>query len=251
VRDAWDCLIAHRGASADAPENTLAAIDLAWRQGARAVEIDIRLTRDGAIVLMHDADARRVAGAALTVAESDLAALQALDAGAWKGAAWAGERIPTLEQALATIPPGARLVVEIKSGAEIVEPLKQALDRAALPPGAIELIGFDPETMRLAKAAMPRHRALFLAGRKAADAAAGRLPQALIEQARGAGLDGLDLQASLVDGAAFAKAIRDAGLALYVYTVNDAAEARRLLEIGVDAVTTDAPAALQALLRTP
>ena len=116
-------IIGHRGASWDAPENTLAAIELAWRQGADAVESDFRLTRDGRIVASHDDSTLRAAGIDLRVHERSLAELRELDFGGWKGEQFRGEPIPTLDQLLATLPPDKRFYVETKCGPEIAEPL--------------------------------------------------------------------------------------------------------------------------------
>src|SRR5438309_3583712 len=99
--------IAHRGASADAPENTMRAIDLAWRQGVDAVEIDVRLTRDGRLVLCHDEDAQRVGNSSLVIAEASYSQLETLDFGG-------GERIATIESALRSMPLRKRMYVEIK-----------------------------------------------------------------------------------------------------------------------------------------
>ena len=113
-------IIAHRGASGEAPENTLAAFRRAFAQGADGIEGDFRLTRDGEIVCLHDATTGRTAGADLVVADTDLARLRALDVGAWKGPQWAGERIPTLAEVLGLVPAGKRLYIELKSGLEIL-----------------------------------------------------------------------------------------------------------------------------------
>src|SRR4051794_20206839 len=101
-------IIAHRGASHDAPENTLAAVRLAWAQHADAVEIDVHLTRDGRLAVIHDPDTQRTAGIPQLVTETTLADLQRLDAGAWKGASFAGEKIPALEDVFALVPAGKR-----------------------------------------------------------------------------------------------------------------------------------------------
>src|SRR5205085_3299316 len=87
-------IVGHRGASADAPENTLAAFRLAWEQGADAIEMDLRLTRDGRIVVFHDEDLRRVAGTKNKVKVEDLTSeeLARFDVGSWKGERWEGER---------------------------------------------------------------------------------------------------------------------------------------------------------------
>src|SRR5687768_9550612 len=94
-------IIAHRGASHDAPENTLAAFKLAIEQGADGFEADFYLAKDGRVVCLHDPDTKRVAGKKLLVREASFAELRALDVGIWKGPQWKGERLPTLEEVLA------------------------------------------------------------------------------------------------------------------------------------------------------
>src|SRR5436190_9554723 len=95
-------LVAHRGASADAPENTVAAIKLAWEQKADASEFDVYLTKDGKIVVIHDATTKRTAGEDKKVADTSLEDLRKLEVGKWKNPKFAGEKIPTLEEMLAT-----------------------------------------------------------------------------------------------------------------------------------------------------
>lgn len=90
-------VIAHRGASKDAPENTLAAIKLGFEQGADFVEVDLRLTSDEQIVLMHDASTKRTGDADLEVAAHTLDELKQIDVGAFKDPSWAGEKIPALQ----------------------------------------------------------------------------------------------------------------------------------------------------------
>ncbi len=121
-------IIAHRGASHDAPENTLAAARLAWAQSADALECDVQLTRDGRLAVIHDHDTRRLAGVTGRVAEITLAELQRLDVGRGRGPEFAGERIPSLEALLAVTPPKRRVFVELKGGPELVPPLVSALN---------------------------------------------------------------------------------------------------------------------------
>src|SRR5512147_2878351 len=87
-------VLGHRGASAEAPENTLAAFRLAMEQGADGVELDAWCCATGEVVVVHDEDTGRVAGEALAVPETPWTALHALDVGAWKGDRFRGERIP-------------------------------------------------------------------------------------------------------------------------------------------------------------
>jgi glycerophosphoryl diester phosphodiesterase len=127
-------IIGHRGASHDAPENTLASIRLAWKQNADASETDVHLTKDGQIVVIHDFNTRRVGGRNRKVVDQTLAELKQLDVGRWKGEQWAGERIPTLAEYLAAIPDGKRLLIEIKCGPEIVPRLVQVIREARSDP---------------------------------------------------------------------------------------------------------------------
>ena len=107
-------VLGHRGASADAPENTLAAFRLALTQGADGVELDAWRCATGEVVVFHDQDASRLAGTPLRVTRASFAELRALDVGAWKGERFRGERIPRLEEALEAVAP-AVVNVELKS----------------------------------------------------------------------------------------------------------------------------------------
>jgi len=116
LRSAWlepaPLVIAHRGASAIAPENTLTAFERAIILGADAIELDAKRTLDGEVVAFHDATLRRTTGADGSVASRTLHELRSLDAGAWKSEAFRGERIPTLSEVLESV--GRRLLVNIE-----------------------------------------------------------------------------------------------------------------------------------------
>ena len=90
-------VIGHRGASSEAPENTLAANRLAFQQSADGIEVDVRLTKAQKLVCMHDKNKLRTAGQELVIKENTLKKLKSLDVGLWKGMKWKGETIPTLE----------------------------------------------------------------------------------------------------------------------------------------------------------
>ena len=109
-------MVAHRGASAEAPENTLAAFRLALQQGAPAVECDVHLSADGCPVVIHDETVDRTTNGKGAVVGLTRAALRGLDAGSWRGPRFAGEPIPTLEEALELCAGRARLFIEIKMG---------------------------------------------------------------------------------------------------------------------------------------
>ena len=135
-------IIAHRGASYDAPENTLEAVRLAWSQKADAVEVDVFLSKDGEVVLHHDATTKKLAGVDRKVVDQSYAELRQLDVGAWKGDQWYGVRIPKLDDVLATIPEGKRIFVEVKCGPEIIPALAKSFRQSGKKPE--QLVFFRP-----------------------------------------------------------------------------------------------------------
>jgi glycerophosphoryl diester phosphodiesterase len=110
-------LCAHRGAAGTYPENTIPALEAAVRLGAQMIEFDLALTRDGELVLMHDATVNRTTNGTGRVLDLDLATLRQLDAGAWKHARFTGTRIPTFTEALAVLPYNVWLNVDLKADA--------------------------------------------------------------------------------------------------------------------------------------
>ena len=238
-------LVAHRGESHDAPENTLAAIELAWRRDVDAVEFDVRLTADGTLVAIHDADTSRVTGGQhkLIVAEQTADALRRLDVGGWKSLRFAGERIPTLGEVLATLPPDPRrrLFIEVKVGPDATGPLAAAIESARRSPEQTAVISFNLETCRAVKTRLPRLKVYHLSGFKRDETSGFVTPtvDALIRDAKAAGLDGLDLAFQGPIDATFVKRVHDAGLEVYVWTVDDPAVARRMIMAGVDGITTN------------
>lgn len=230
-------LIAHRGESRDAPENTLAAIRLAWSRGAAAVELDVRLTGDGAVVVVHDPDLRRTGGASLVVARATAAELRALDVGRWKDPSWAGERVPLLGEVLATVPSHGRLFIEIKSGPETAAALEREVRACGLQSHQILLMSFDPATVGAAARALPDCEACLL--RTARDWTRARGIDAAIEEARARGCTALDVEYDRRLDRDVVDAVHAAGMRLYVWTINRPAVAARLLAAGIDGVTTD------------
>ncbi len=108
--------VGHRGTMKFAPENTLAAFDKAIEMGARAVEMDVRVTADGEFVILHDASVDRTTNGRGPVSRMTLAEFKALDAGSWFGPAFAGERAPTLREALRHVKGRASVDIDFKAG---------------------------------------------------------------------------------------------------------------------------------------
>jgi glycerophosphoryl diester phosphodiesterase len=240
--------IAHRGASYDAPENTLAAVALAWQQDTDAVEIDCRLTADKQIVVIHDEDTLRTAGRRVLVADASLETLRQLDVGRFRGATWIDERIPTLPEAIQTVKHGKRLLVEVKCGVEIADALVSVLDRSSADREVAAVISYHLDVLRAVKKQRPTTTAYLVARFEPDRQPAGTAPPTiaqLISSACDAQLDGLNLHVGgPLDAAALAN-IHQAGLSCYVWTTDDPSEARRMIELGVDGIATNRPAWLR------
>lgn len=242
-------IIAHRGASWLAPENTLASVMLGWDKGAD-VEVDVYLTKDDRIVVIHDKTTKRTGDKDLKVSETNLAELRKVDVGRFKSEEFAGEKIPLLDEVIATIPAGRKLYVEIKCGPEILPFLEKVIDDSGRR-SQIVIIAFDFDTIAAAKKRMPDIGAYWLKGADKEKATRKYIPHGtgLVEKARSRGLDGLNVHAGGVTRE-FAEAVRRAGLKLYVWTVDDPADAVRLADLKVDGITTNRPGWLREKLET-
>lgn len=234
-------VVAHRGGSAVAPENTLAALRTAVRDGADAVEVDVLPSRDGHPVVHHDERLTRTAGLDAAVWDLDLRDLRRLDAGRWFAPGFEGEQIPTLEEVVAALPADVRLVADFKHGEErfpglaarvagIVRPLGQrfavlsiqhafAIDLAARVPGSLALLTFRRPP--------------------ATDEEVGRL-RALPPGA------GLATSMRALSAAVLVAAV-ETSRPVYVFTPNRPTELEVALRVGADAVITDYVATAVAL----
>ncbi|VTR99716.1 glycerophosphodiester phosphodiesterase [Tuwongella immobilis] len=245
-------IVAHRGASFDAPENTLAAFRLAWEQQSDAIEGDFYLTADGKIVCCHDADTKRTAGTSLKIAESTLDQLRQLDVGRWKHPKFAGERMPTLEEVLRTVPSGKLCVIEIKCGPEIVPALVRTLEEQKFPVEQTMIISFNHQVVAECKKQLPKVPAHWLVSYKA-DKSGQWTPtlDAVLKRAMSIRADGIDSNANLkVLTPEFVAALRKAKLEFHTWTVDDAATAKALKGLGVDSITTNRPVLIREALRS-
>jgi glycerophosphoryl diester phosphodiesterase len=235
-------IIAHRGASHDAPENTLAAFRLGWEQKADANELDLYLTRDGQPVVIHDATTRRTTGLFGYVNELRLRELKELDAGSWKHERFAGEPIPTLDEALAITPAGKRWLIEIKCGVEVLPALKTSIEASGKQPAQLSLIAFSYETLCAAKQLLPQLKTYWVVAASKSKTT-GKPPELddLIRLAKSAGFTGLDLDYRFDLTPAAVASIKQSGLEVLTWTVNDLKVAKHLVACGVDGITTDRP----------
>lgn len=228
-------LVAHRGGGMLAPENTLAAIRLGQALGFRAHEIDVKLTLDGEAILMHDEKLDRTTGVKGRAADMALAEVRKLDAGGWHSAEFRGEPVPTFEAAARLLRSRDTMAhLEIKptpgfdsvTGARVAELTMRFFDGAPVPP---IFSSFSFEALQAAKSAAPD------------------IPRGwLIDTFTDADWERLEtLQAVSLHTSwktiteARIRQLRDAGYQVMIYTVNDVAAARRLLDAGASGLFTD------------
>jgi glycerophosphoryl diester phosphodiesterase len=147
--------IAHRGESYDAPENTLAAFRLAFERRIAAIELDVHLTADDELIVCHDADTLRTTGVGQLIRDSNLRDLQRLDAGRWKGSGWAGEKLPSLDEVVDSLPAGTRCFIEIKVGPESLPALERVARGHENKNAQMVIISFRQETVAEVKRKLP------------------------------------------------------------------------------------------------
>ncbi|PAU79021.1 glycerophosphodiester phosphodiesterase family protein [Halomonas salipaludis] len=252
-------ITAHRGSSMAAPENTLAAVDQAILDGADFIEIDVRLTGDDQVVLYHDRTLQRLAGDSRQLRDLTFEELQQFDVGSWFGDAYVGERIPSLDDALARTRTQSPLMIDLKPDPgrelDLVDAVLESLRRENLarqecrglaqqPPqgcgsedvhGDVLIATMSPSLVREIKARQPQLRTTLLAQFV--------LPGTLDRTS----FDALGLRHNRVSDAEI-RAASYFGYELHTWTVNDRARMSQLIDMGVDNIITDRPDLLAELL---
>ncbi len=228
--------IAHRGASANFPENTLAAFIAAVEAGARMVELDVQRSRDGALVVIHDDTVDRTTDGLGRVDEMTLAELKSLDAGVRFGERFRGERIPTLEEVFRATASRCGLNVEIKSVG--VEEGVCALFRSYQAHAASIVSSFEWDTLERVRQIDRDIRIALLAEKHRGT---------LLDAAAAMGAYAVNPRADMVD-AEFCAAAHRRGLNVYTWTVDVPELMRFLIEAGVDGIMTNRPELLNAVI---
>ncbi|NOZ47491.1 MAG: glycerophosphodiester phosphodiesterase [Chlorobi bacterium] len=234
-------IIAHRGESFDAPENTLAAINLAWEKNDDAVEIDIQLTKDNKIVVFHDYNTKRICGVDKRIESQTLAELKLLDAGNFKNIKFRGEKIPTLNEVLNTIPSGKKLIIEIKSDIQIIPFLKRDILYSKLQKEQIEFISFNLEVISSIKKELSAFVSLWLLDLDYNLETSRHIPDTnnILKTLKVHNLNGVDCWAGKIVTKKFVEIIKQAGYKVYLWTIDDIRQAEYFLKLGVDGITTN------------
>lgn len=230
-------VIAHRGASAYRPENTMPAYALAVEMGSDMIEVDLHRTRDGEVVIVHDEELAGLGGRG-EINDASLAEMRALDAGD-------GERVPTLSEMLDAFGAAIPFNLELKrpsagyyAGLEAVA--WEAVVSRGLEARTLFSSFFDPVLRALRERAAEARLGLLVSK---------RFPERAFERAGKIGAEAIHPERSIVD-AAWVREAHDAGLRVYAYTVDEVAEMERLLALGVDGLFTNRPDRMRALVGT-
>lgn len=237
-------IFAHRGASKAAPENTLPAFEAAIRLGADGVELDVQYTSDSALVIFHNPSLEKTSTGAGRVTAHTLTELRALDAGSWFSSQFTGVRIPTLDEVLELLKDRLLVNIELKAleatfsdlGVDVV---KRVRDHGMV--DQVVISSFNPFALRRAKQAGPEIECALLL---AAD-----LPgwMRLGLTRRYSRADGLHPDLAIANEAYMAAA-RKLRMPVRVWTVDEEADMRRMIALGVDAIITNAPDVARALV---
>lgn len=231
-------IIAHRGYSEKAPENSISAFKEAFKVNSDGIELDIHLTKDNKIVVMHDENTKRTSNRELLISESSLRELKQLDIGSWKGDKWSGEQIPELSEVFDIVPDGKEMVIELKSNLEIVPTLIEYINRCNKKESEITFITSNDSIYEMKKA-FPNIKALPLYGENEICGEYENIDE-IIQKTIDNNCDGLDLAYPHLSNA-IVKKIKDANLELYVWTVDDVELAKKMKSMGVDGLTTNIP----------
>jgi glycerophosphoryl diester phosphodiesterase len=234
-------IVGHRGSSFVAPENTKAALMLAWKQGADAAECDVYLTKDKKIMLLHDRSVKRTGVVDVNIADTDSKVLAKIDVGSWKDSKYKNEKIPFLKDIIKIIPKDKKLIIEVKCGTEILPCLEEVIKRSSKRE-RLEIIAFNFDVASGCKKLMPDIPVYWLIATKKDKKTNEFIHYNIknIEKVKLAGLNGIDAHYAGVTKE-FADEIHANGMKFYVWTVDEPVDAQRMAEMGVDSITTNKP----------
>ena len=236
--------ISHRGESIDAPENSIPAFKLSLERRTDGMECDVHLTADNVVVVAHDANTGRMGDRNLVIEKTPFAELVKVNiSGA--NETYPDEHIHTLEDCLAYLGENREFYVELKPGsAELVPAVEKILTARGMTSKQIVIISFDREMIALSKKIMPQYRALWLTG-LSADMTA----ESLLNELNAMHADGVDcsVNENILD-AEFIRKLHAAGKIVAVWTIDQPGQARRLIEMGVDAITSNRAAKLRDMI---
>ncbi|MFA8300665.1 MAG: glycerophosphodiester phosphodiesterase family protein [Hyphomicrobiales bacterium] len=238
-------IIAHRGSNEFAPENTLASARLAWEENADILECDVWLSADKRVMVSHDETTKRITGVDYSIPKTQSSVLRTLDVGKYKSDKYAGEKMPFLEELIATVPPGKRLFIELKSGddmdAEELVPYVRDIIQKSGKESQMTIISFELDALKLSKQLIPNTPAVLVSYNYFLN-----IPY-LFSVVSKYNLDGLDTY-YLTTTRLFINEAKKRNIPIYVWTVDKESDAKKLADKGVKGITTNRPGYIRDIL---
>jgi len=234
-------IIAHRGCSSEAPENTLSAFKLALEQGCDAIELDVHLSGDGEIIVCHDDTLDRTSDGSGVIHEMTVQEIKQVDAGSWFNPRYAGERIPLLQEVFELVPPNIMINVEAKglhgdAGERRLLQLLRDTNRVS----SVVISSFDHQLLKRLKQREPNVRIGLLYDNELHHNQAEQL---------GVSVYSLHPYHVSIDTATVAVAV-DHGLQVYPWTINSVQDMQKAIKQGVSGIITDYPGRLRDLFHS-
>lgn len=246
-------IIAHRGAMGYAPENTLAAFSLALEKGSDAIELDLRMTRDGVPVVLHDASINRTTNSKGDIFELSYAEIRNLDAGSWFDPKYKDERIPTLQEVIDLLNDTVLIIIELKEGNDIYPGIEEKVIDIIRQNGIskqVFLKSFDPNTLKRLREIDPEITLVYVY--------ALRIPWLGLIIDRGISFGSIfDIEADYLQphrfflSRSFVKEAQSRGFKIISWGVNSEEAILNSIDYGVDGIETDYPDKIRKMLNLP
>ncbi len=244
-------IVAHRGASKRAPENTIEAFKLAYRKKADAVEIDVRLTKDNVIVCHHDRNTKRMTGKDFNIDEVNFNQIEDLIVGQGFKRFFSDAKIPKLEKLLKKVSKRRSLFIEIKTGLEILPHLKTLLETSHVKHKNLTVISFDEDVLKEFKILFPEIKTLLLINLKGSKYIENKIVNfdKILFDLKEINANGISCKGNSSVTADLVKKMHDNGFELHVWTVDAKDNAIRFKNLGVNSITTNYPKRIRKAIR--
>lgn len=244
-------VVAHRGASERAPENTMPAFELAWKAGAHAIEADFHLTKDNRIICMHDSNLKRTTNTDKEVRQMTLDEIRQLDAGIWFHEKFRDTKVPTLVEILDVLPEDKKIFIEVKCGEEILPHLSRVLSNSNVNYEQVVFKSFSLDLVQSFKKQFPGITTLLLIDLRDSDYFKQSFPKAkdLIAFLKKLNIDGLSCKDHSSITADYIKEIFEAEFELHFWTIDDSKVAKRYTKSRAASIITNAPKRIVKLLK--
>lgn len=244
-------IVAHRGASKRAPENTIEAFKLAYRKRADAVEIDIRLTKDNVIVCHHDRSTKRMTGKDFNIDEVNFNQIENLAVGHGFKRVFSDAKIPRLEKILTKVSKRRKLFIEIKTGQEILPHLKSLIDNSHVKNKNLTVISFNADVLKEFKILFPEIRTLLLINLKGSKYVENNLVNfdKILFDLKEINANGISCKGNSSVTADLVNKMHDHGYELHVWTIDAKENAVKFKNIGVNSITTNYPKRIRKAIR--